>query len=63
MNFTITPKLGLLLHVGAKLAGKLPADSHIVIITDDVPAFVRSEGPMYTGPVWRLALTSPTPAK
>ena len=63
VNFTIKPKLGVFLHVGAKLAGKLPADSHVVIITDDVPAFVRSEGPMYSGPVWRLALTSPNPVK
>jgi hypothetical protein len=63
VNFTVKPKLGFAQHVGAKLAGKLPADSHIVIITGDVPAFVRSEGPMYTGPVWRLALTSPSSAK
>ena len=63
VDFTIKPKLGLFLHVGAKLAGKLPPDSHVVIITDDVPAFVRSEGPMYTGPVWRVALTSPASAK
>lgn len=63
VEFTIKPKLGIAMHLGAKLAGKLPPDSHVVIITDDVPAFVRSEGPMYTGPVWRLALTSPNPVK
>jgi hypothetical protein len=59
VNFTIKPKLGFLLHLGAKLTGKLPPDSHVWIVTDDVPAFVRSEGPLYTGPVWRIALTSP----
>lgn len=63
VDFTIKPKLGLFVRLGAQLIGKMPADSHLVIITDDVPAFVRSEGPMYTGPVWRLALTSPDPAK
>jgi hypothetical protein len=33
VSFTVKPKLGMLLHVGAKLAGRLPSDSHIVIIT------------------------------
>ena len=29
-------------------------------ILDDVPAFVRFEGPLFTtGPVWRIELTSP----
>jgi hypothetical protein len=60
VNFAIKPKLGFLLHLGAKLTGKMPPDSHVWIITDDVPAFVRSEGPLYSGPVWRIALTSPT---
>ena len=59
VNFAIKPQLGFLLHVGAKLTGKMPPDSHVWIITDDVPAFVRSEGPLYSGPVWRISLTSP----
>jgi hypothetical protein len=59
VNFTVKPKLGFLLGIGAKLTGKMPPDSHVWIITDDVPAFVRSEGPLYSGPVWRIALTSP----
>lgn len=61
VGFTIHPKLGFMLKVGAKLTGKLPPDSHVWNVTDDVPAFVRSEGPLYTGPVWRIALTSPAP--
>jgi hypothetical protein len=60
INFTVKPKLGLLLRMGATLTGKTPPDSHVWIITDDVPAFVRSEGPLYTGAVWRIALASPT---
>ena len=59
VKFAIKPKLGALLLLGAKLTGKAPPDSHVWIITDDVPAFVRSEGPLYSGPVWRIALTSP----
>ena len=59
VNFAIKPKLGVLLHVEATLLGKMPPDSHIWIVTDDVPAFVRSQGPLYSGPVWRIALTSP----
>lgn len=60
--FTVKPKLGFFLHLGAKLTGRLPPDSHIVIVTDDVPAFVRSDGPLYTGPVWRIALAAPSSA-
>jgi hypothetical protein len=59
VNFAVKPKLGFLLNLGATLTGKVPSDSHVWIITDGVPAFVRSEGPLYTGPVWRIALTSP----
>jgi hypothetical protein len=59
MNFTVKPQLGFLLRLGAKLTGKMPPDSHVWIITDEVPAFVRSEGPLFSGPVWRIALTSP----
>jgi hypothetical protein len=60
VNFAVKPKLGLVLHAGAALSGKMPPDSHIWIVTDDVPAFVRSQGPLYSGPVWRIALTSPS---
>jgi hypothetical protein len=59
VNFAVKPKLGVLLHVGTALSGKMPPDSHVWIVTDDVPAFVRSQGPLYSGPVWRIALTSP----
>src|SRR2546430_13091568 len=59
MRFTLKPKLNLLLKIGAALKGKTPPDSHLWIVTDEVPAFVRFEGPMYSGPVWRGDLTSP----
>ena len=43
----------------ATVIGQAPPDSHVWIVTEGVPAFVRFEGPMYSGPVWRLSLTSP----
>jgi len=59
-EFVLTPKLGAALHFFASLAGKAPPDSHAWIIADDVPTFVRFQGPMYYGPVFRLTLASPT---
>jgi hypothetical protein len=59
-DYTVKPKLGFVLNLAAKLTRKLPPDTHIWIVNDGVPAFVRSEGPLYTGPVWRINLTSPT---
>ena len=59
VKLTLKPKLGVLLALGAKATGKAPPDSYMWIVTDDVPAFVRSEGPLYSGPVWRITLASP----
>jgi hypothetical protein len=59
IRFTLKPKLNLLLKVGAALKGQTPPDSHLWILTDEVPTFVRFEGPLYSGPVWRIDLTSP----
>ncbi|MGH7529765.1 MAG: hypothetical protein ACREMN_05235 [Gemmatimonadales bacterium] len=59
VHFTLKPHLGLLLGIGAALTGKSPPDSHLWIVTEDVPAFVRFEGPLYEGPVWRINLTTP----
>ncbi len=58
-RFTLSPRLGAVTGFLAKLLGKLPPDSHVWIVTDVVPAFVRFEGPMFTGPVWRLSLATP----
>ena len=44
----------------APILGKQPPDIHLWILTDDVPAFVKSEGPLYMGgPIWRIELASP----
>ena len=60
VRYTLKPKLGVLLRFFAQLKGQSPPDGHLWIITDGVPAFVRSEGPLYSGPVWRIDLTSPS---
>src|SRR5712671_5226766 len=61
VRFTLKPKLNLLQRVGAALKRQTPPDSHLWIVTNEVPAFVRFEGPLYSGPVWRVELTSPAP--
>jgi hypothetical protein len=60
LRFTLTPKLNLIQRIGAQLKGQSPPDSHLWIVTEDIPAFVRFEGPLYSGPVWRIDLTSPS---
>jgi hypothetical protein len=62
-HFVLKPQLGSLTTFFAKLLGKLPPNGHVWIVMDQVPAFIRFEGPMYLGPVWRLSLTTPTRPK
>ncbi|HEY8257765.1 MAG TPA: hypothetical protein VIG08_08920 [Gemmatimonadales bacterium] len=60
VHWVIHPKLGALTGFFAKLLGKTPPDNHAWIVTDDVPAFVRFEGPLYLkGPIWRIELAVP----
>jgi hypothetical protein len=60
VHYVLKPQLGIWLKFFATVLGRMPPDNHIWILTDDVPAFVRFEGPLYpTGPVWRIQLTSP----
>jgi hypothetical protein len=59
-HYTLKPKVGGITGVLAKLLGKIPSDSHIWIATTGAPAFLRFEGPMYSGPVWRIDLATPT---
>lgn len=59
-RYVLKPMLGFPLKLFASLLGRVPPDNHAWIVTDDVPAFVKFEGPLYmTGPVWRIELTSP----
>ena len=59
-HYVLKPILGIWLKLVASLLGRTPPDNHAWIVTADVPAFVKFEGPLYmTGPVWRIELTSP----
>ncbi len=61
IHYIFRPKLSSWLTYFARLFGRTPPDYHAWILTDEVPAFVRFEGPLYTtGPVWRIELLSPS---
>ncbi len=60
MQFTVKPRLGGLTGFFARVLGKIPPDSHVWIVSDEVPTFARFLGPLFTGPVWRIDLTAPT---
>jgi hypothetical protein len=60
VHYVFKPNLGGGLGFFASLLGRMPPDCHVWVVTDDVPAFVRFDGPLFTpGPVWRIELTSP----
>ena len=59
-HYVFEPQPGMWLTVFATLLGRMPPDYHVWVVTDELPAFVRFDGPLYTtGPVWRIELTSP----
>ena len=59
-HYVLKPILGIWMKHFASLFGRMPPDNHIWILTADVPAFVKFEGPLsMNGPVWRIELTSP----
>ena len=58
-HYLLKPKIGGLTGFFAKLLGKVPPDSEMWIVTDDVPTFLAFRGPMYLGPIWRLRLATP----
>jgi hypothetical protein len=58
-HYLLKAKLGLL-KIPAALLGRLPPDNHLWAIMDEVPAFVKFQGPLAPGgPIWRIELTSP----
>lgn len=59
-HYVFEPQPGMWLTLFATLLGRMPPDYHVWVVTDELPAFVRFEGPLYTmGPIWRIELTSP----
>ena len=56
-HYIVKVKIGGFAGLVAPLVGKQPADLHVWIKNDDVPAFIKFEGPIYNGgPVWRVEL-------
>ena len=63
-NFDIKIEIGGLAGWLAPLLGKEPPDIHVWVLTGKVPAFIKSEGPLYAnGPIWRIELSSPVYSK
>jgi hypothetical protein len=58
-HLLVKPHLGLIKRSLAKLVGKSPPDGDLWIVRDEVPAFVRWDGPL-GGNVRRIDITSPT---
>jgi hypothetical protein len=60
-HYVLKVQIGGIAGVLAPLVGKEPPDSHVWILGGDVPAFIKSEQPLYNGgPLWRIELVSPT---
>jgi hypothetical protein len=60
VHYVMKPRLGVWLKIGAKITGRMPADLHAWVATDEVPAFVEFEGAMGTqGQIWRIETVSP----
>jgi hypothetical protein len=57
-HLIVKPHLGLVMRSFAKLTGKSPPDGDLWIVRDEVPAFVRWDGPL-GGHVRRIDITSP----
>ena len=66
LQYTFKPDIGPIKKFLGKVLGKLPADFHYdcLILADDVPSFVRFQGPLQLmGPILTIELTSPQAAE
>jgi len=60
IHYIVKVEIGGITGALAPLLGKQPADTHVWVLGGEVPAFVKSEGPLYQGgPIWRIELVSP----
>jgi hypothetical protein len=58
-HYIVKAEIGGLAGLLAPLVGKQPPDTHVWILEGPVPAFIKSEGPLfYGGPIWRIELAS-----
>jgi len=59
-HYVLKVDIGGIKGVLAQVLGKQPPDAHVWILSGQVPAFVKSEQPLFLGgPVWRIELVSP----
>jgi len=59
-RYRVKVNIGGVAGLFAHILNKQPPDTHVWILGGDVPAFLRSEGPLFLGgPIWRIDLTSP----
>ncbi len=60
VRYAVKVEIGGVAGVLAPLVGKQPPNTHMWVLTGDAPAFVKSEGPLYSGgPIWRIELAVP----
>jgi hypothetical protein len=58
--YTLHPDLDGAKKLLAKIAGRVPADGHILVLADEVPTFLKFRGQLFMdGPIWQIELTSP----
>jgi len=59
-HYVLKVEVGGVAGLIAPLVGKQPPDAHVWILDADVPAFLRSQAPMFAGgPLWQTDLVSP----
>ncbi len=60
VHYVLKVDIGGIAGLFAPLVGKQPPDSHVWILDGEVPAFVRSQAPLFMdGPLWQTDLVSP----
>jgi len=61
VHYVLKVDIGGIAGVVAPIVGKQPPDSHVWILQDEVPAFLRSQSAMFVdGPLWQIDLIAPT---
>ena len=60
IRYDVNVEIGGLTGWLAHLTGKQPPTTHVWILRSEIPAFVKSEGPLFMGgPIWRIELATP----
>jgi hypothetical protein len=60
VHYVLKVDIGGIAGVVAPIVGKQPPDSHVWILQEEVPAFLRSQSPMFAdGPLWQIELIAP----